>query len=291
MLKQIVFLIVDETQIESARKLKENIDAEENWIHICGKERLRDYDKETTLFVTDASLIMQELKRQGRYAIAFLHANNGAEDWSGASYMITDIEELEADSFVKAYQRMAGEAWTILETNRCIIRETIVEDVDEFYRIYAEPSITYYMDALYPEPEKERAYAKEYIEKIYGFYGYGMWSVVNKETGKVMGRAGLSWREGYDIPELGFMIEVAYQRQGFAEEVCRAILEYGREELGFDAIQTLVKEENTASVNLCKKLGFKWNRKVEERGEEYEYYVLQREVVRECRDSDDSHGG
>ena len=37
--------------------------------------------------------------------------------------MIADIEELEMDSFEKAYQRMAGEPWTVLETERCMIEK------------------------------------------------------------------------------------------------------------------------------------------------------------------------
>ena len=309
MLEKIVFLIMDETQLESADRLKRSLDAEGNRIHLWGPECLqeqenrvenegaedgrtedaatgcrmddmpqclRDYRKETTLFVTDASVVLQELKRQGWYIIAFLHANNGSQDWSGAAYAIADIEELEMDSFVKAYQRMAGEPWTVLETERCVIRETTVEDVEEFYRIYAEPSITYYMDPLYEKPEEERAYAEEYREKVYGFYGYGMWSIVRKETNRVIGRAGLSWREGYDVPELGFMIEAAYQRQGYAEEVCRAILEYGRNELEFEEVQALVKAQNAASVGLCRKLGFAWEAQVEERGEVYERYIFRK---------------
>lgn len=310
MLEKIVFLITDERQLESAAKLKQSMDTEGSRIHIWGPgsskedaehtnqkknqemdldaeleqknadsdtpQCLRDYKKENTLFVTDTSVILHELKRQGRYGIAFLHSNNGEQDWSGAAYAIADIEELELDSFVKAYQRMAGKPWTVLETERCIIRETTVEDVSEFYRIYAEPSITYYMDPLYEKPEEERAYAQEYIEKVYGFYGYGMWSVVHKETGRVMGRAGLSWREGYDIPELGFMIEVAYQRQGYAAEVCQAIIEYGRVELGFEKIQALVKAQNEASVQLCRKLGFERKDEVEDRGEVYERYLFNR---------------
>lgn len=284
MLEQIVFLIKDRAQMKNAQKLKDRMDPNGNWIEIWsivgketdGKEEsvcLQLYNKKQVLFVTDESLIMWKLRQQGNYVIGLLHQDNSTQDWSGAGYMVMDIGQLEEDSFVKAYQRMAGEPWTILETERCIVRETTVADVDEFYRIYAEPSITRYMDDLYGQPCQEREYIREYIEKVYGFYGYGMWSIVNKTTGSVMGRAGLSWREGYDIPELGFVIEAAYQRMGYAEEVCRAIAEYGKTELGFDRMQALIKAENEASVGLCRKLGFVRLKEVEEGGEEYEYYL------------------
>ncbi len=235
---------------------------------------LAEYEKESTLFVTDKGILLRELKRLGRYVIALLYENNGQEDFTGASYAVTDIGELSLDSFDKAYRRMAGKPWTVLETERCTVRETTVEDVDEFYRIYAEPSITYFMDRLYDTPEEEKAYVREYIEKIYGFYGYGMWSIVQRETGRVIGRAGLSWREGFDLPEIGFVIEVPCQRMGYAYEVCRAVVDYGMEELGFCRIQALVEKENEASVGLCRKLGFEREDSVESGGKVYERFVI-----------------
>ena len=236
---------------------------------------LTEYDKESTLFVTDKGLILQELKRLERYVIALLYEKNRQEDFTGASYAVTDIGELTLDSFDKAYRRMAGKPWTVLETERCIVRETTVEDVDEFYRIYAEPSITCYMDRLYDTPEEEKAYMRAYIEKIYGFYGYGMWSIVQKETGRVIGRAGLSWREGFDIPEIGFVIEVPCQHMGYAYEVCSAIVTYGMEELEFQRIQALVEKENEASMRLCRKLGFERVDSVESGGKVYERFIIQ----------------
>ena len=235
---------------------------------------LEEYEKDSTLFVTDKGVILQELKKTGRYIIALLYEGNEQEDFSGVSYAVTDIEEMSTDSFDQAYRRMAGLPWTVLETQRCMVRETTLADVDEFYRIYAEPSITYYMDPLYEEPEQEKAYAQEYIEKIYGFYGYGMWSIVQKESGRVIGRAGLSWREGFDIPEIGFVIEVPCQGTGYAYEVCSAIVRYGMEELGFQRIQALVEPGNESSIRLCRKLGIEWTDRVEDREKVYERFVI-----------------
>ena len=61
---------------------------------------------------------------------------------------------------------------------------------------------------------------------------------------------------GYEEPEIGFIIGVPWQRKGYAEEVCRAILNYGREVLGFGVIQAFVRPGNDASLKLCRKLGF-----------------------------------
>ena len=79
---------------------------------------------------------------------------------------------------------------------------------------------------------------------------------MEKNTGDVIGRAGFSYRAGYDEPELGFIIGVPWQRKGYAEEACRAILDYGWNNLCFDRVQVLVETENEPSLRLCDKLGF-----------------------------------
>jgi RimJ/RimL family protein N-acetyltransferase len=194
---------------------------------------------------------------EGYYIIALLHDYNQRADLQEALYAFSEIRELDFDAFRKAYQRLAGLPWHIMDTARLTIRETTVADVDDFYRIYSDPEITRHMDPLFLDIAEEKAYAAEYIRTIYHFYGYGLWTLVLRETGEVIGRAGVSWRQGYSDPELGFVIARAHQRQGYAEEALRAIIGYARTELEFDRLQALIQPENTASLALCEKLGFR----------------------------------
>ena len=151
---------------------------------------------------------------------------------------------------------MWGIPWDILTTERCLVRETSVEDLDAFYEIYAEPSVTQYTEGLYPERAQEEAWLKDYMENMYYFYNYGVWTICDKATGQIIGRAGFSNREGYEDPELGFVIGVPWQRQGYATEVCRALLKYGKVELGFERVQMLVMPGNETSLHLAENLGF-----------------------------------
>lgn len=98
--------------------------------------------------------------------------------------------------------------------------------------------------------ETELEYQKAYIENMYGFYEYGMWLVFSKETGKLIGRAGL------EHDELGYMIAPELWNQGYATEVCRFIIDYARENTDFEELYCRIDERNTASVRLAKKLGF-----------------------------------
>lgn len=230
-------------------------------------------DHAHTLIVTDNSSVFNLLHGQGYYVIALYHEKNRQQTFQDARYVVENLSELEYRSYEEAFQRLAGLPWSILETNRLKVRESTVFDVEEFYRIYSDPSITYYMEDLFPEKEQEIAYMKAYVDQIYGFYGYGLWTVILKETGKIIGRAGLSVREGYELPELGFVIDVEHQRQGYAFEVCSAILDYAKSELEFEAVQALADENNVASVHLLEKLGFVFDRNVTISDRHYKLFI------------------
>lgn len=231
------------------------------------------YFGKDVLYITDERETYASLRKKGCYVLPYLHEGSRSEDFPGALWLIENLEEMDRESLELAYRRLAGLPWDILETGRCRVRETTVEDVDSFYQIYAEPSITAYMENLFADREEEIAYTKDYIEKVYGFYGYGMWTVLEKEGNAVIGRAGIIWREGYDLPELGFVIGVPWQGKGYAFEVCEAILDYAKEELSMERVQALVRPGNEKSLRLCEKLGFARSGETEVDGESHFFLV------------------
>ncbi len=211
---------------------------------------------EALLHVTDDLTIAKRLKEQGEAVLVYLHEDNRGQDFSGYLFAVEDPEDLEQEYVERVWRRLKGLPWNILATDRLMVRETIPEDVDAFYTIYSDPMITRYMEGLYPEVEQEKQYIREYIEKVYTYYGFGVWTVIEKESGAVIGRAGISYREGFELPELGFLIGVPWQGRGYAEEVCRAVLCYSFRALQFEQVQALVEPGNEASLKLCEKLGF-----------------------------------
>lgn len=218
--------------------------------------------KERVLYVTDSAETAERLRREGEAVLIYLHAGNHGQDFSQYLFAVEDPEELEPEYVERVYRRLKGMPWNIMDTARCRIRETTPEDVEDFYHIYSHPSITKYMEGLYPEMEQEKQYVREYIEKIYTFYGYGVWTVVELSSGAVIGRADFSGREGFESPELGFLIGVPWQRKGYAQEVCEAVLDYGWAALEFEQVQVLVEPGNIPSLKLCEKLGFKYEKNV-----------------------------
>lgn len=266
--------------------LEEELNKEElQKLEILFKETPRDI-LDDFLILTDSPELAQICRRLHMAVAAVLTGDRkstiagdvgacSAGDFPGIPYAVTDTDDLDERYLERIWRRYRGLPWEICETERCLVRETVPEDVDSFYRIYRDKSITAYMENLYKNREEEKQYIRDYIEKVYGFYGFGMWTVCLKETGEVIGRAGLSMREGFEEPELGYVVGKKWQRRGIASEVCRAILAYGRNELGFDRVRVLMHPENTASKNLCRKLGFRYETEIVLGGEIYSLYSVE----------------
>ncbi len=245
MLKQLIFTVSEKIELPDYTGSGVCVLREDS---SCGK-------KEDTIYVCDDSIKAKKLQHNGQNVVALLTDENKHQDFSFCSYAIMDAKECELIFFENLLKRFLGKPWEILETDRCLVRETTVEDVDVFYELYKDKEITEYMEPLFEDRDEEIEYTKSYIKNIYEFYGFGMWTVVEKTTGKVIGRAGVSYREGYEKPELGFMIGKAYQRNGYAFEVCKAIVNYMYENYDMDEIQIFIEPQNTPSIFLAKKLG------------------------------------
>ncbi len=157
----------------------------------------------------------------------------------------------------------------ILETERCIVREMTVEDVPAEFELYDSPHMVDFIEPLLSF-EEEVEYHRLYIEKIYGKYGYGMWSVIEKATGRLIGEAGLEhrvdinrekfpWEWMFDekCSELGFCFAEDLWGQGYCTEVCRGILDYGINVMKHNTFFARAESANVASVRVLTKLGFK----------------------------------
>lgn len=265
-LKKVKVILWQESERDSFYILKENLEQEAITLTFANEE---EEGGEGVLWITDSVLRAGKLLERKEAVLIFLNDTNCEADFSNFRYALEDPARTEVEYLEQVYRRLYNIPWDILETDRCFVRETIMEDVETFYQIYKEPAMTAYMDDLYRDHEQERQYIHDYIEKQYGFYGFGIWTVIEKATGDIIGRAGLSLREGFDELELGFLIGVPWQGKGFATEVCKAVLEYGKECLCYETIQALVVPENVASISVCEKIGLKKVEEVQVDGVDY----------------------
>ena len=265
MLKHIIF--VTQKRVHELQELQ--MECEKKGIHLSKFLPEDNTLISETLYITDQQEICKQLLEECANALVWLHEDNKKQDLSFAPYAIENIEEMDLLYAERIYRRFQKLPWNIVESKRCIIREMTEDDLDAVYEVYRGESITKYMEGLYENRDEELEYTRSYIQNAYTFWGYGIWVIERKADSKIIGRVGFNLREGYEEPELGFVIMEEEQRKGYAYECCEAVLRVGKEEYEFERMQALVKEGNKPSVHLCEKLGFQMQEKVWVEGEEY----------------------
>lgn len=254
----------DELQDEFQEKLPDEL-REKLYVALPADESINDFQKTTiqesadntakantgNLRIpkapTDCIWIVSD-RQQKQIADSLCIASVG-EPQCGTRYAVESLAELDIEYLERVRRRYNHIPWDIGETDRCLIRELSLSDLPALYELYDKPGMTDFVEPLY-DYETELEYQKAYIENMYGFYDYGMWLVFSKETGKLIGRAGLEHNE------MGYMIAPEFQNLGYATEVCRFIVDYARKNTDFEELYCRIDEKNVASVRLAKRLGF-----------------------------------
>lgn len=181
------------------------------------------------------------------------------EDHSGFEQIVIDVWETDATFLRRIFDRERRQPWEIVRTNRLLIREEWEGDLEAIYEMYTQDHITRFLEKPYPEKEKELDYIRKYRKYIYGYYGYGLWHLVDLESQKSAGRAGLNpktYEDGVSGVELGYMITKPFLRKGYCMEACEAIMEYAHKELGLERLFCLIEPENEISIRVAEKLDF-----------------------------------
>lgn len=203
---------------------------------------------------------------------------------SGVKNVVEGFEEVDALFLKRVYEREHHLPWEIARTDRWILREFTMDDMDGLVELYDQPGVAYrivngyqvpgYIEPLLPREEEEE-YQRCYIENMYGFHGYGMWIVTEIRSPRIIGRAGLENREYEDGVELemGYVIDPRWQRRGIAYEVCSVIMEYARESTDFPRLNALTEADNVASIALLEKLGFTYLEDTDVSGSRTRRYV------------------
>lgn len=141
----------------------------------------------------------------------------------------------------------------VLETARLLLREWTLEDVDRFAEIYADPEVMRFVGNYRPRNREETIARKMKSIRHYAEHGFGMWAVVEKSSGLVIGRAGLETLD--DDVEVAWLLDKPWWGKGLATEAARASVGYGFAVLELRRIVAAAIPENEASINVMRKLG------------------------------------
>jgi len=147
-----------------------------------------------------------------------------------------------------------------IETERLFLREMKENDFDALYEVLADADIMQHYPYTFDE-SRVRNWIQRNIER-YRIFGFGLWAVCLKETGKMIGDCGLTMQliGGEIKPEIGYHIRSDKQRNGYAKEAAIAVRDWTFNNTPFQIIYSYMKYTNEPSVKTaisygCKQVG------------------------------------
>lgn len=141
----------------------------------------------------------------------------------------------------------------MLTTERLTLRPHDIADYPAFRAFWMSDRAGHIGGPLQHDHEVWRQFAAE--RGHWALRGFGLWTLVGKAKGDVLGWVGLQQPAHYDCPELAWHLTGQAEGQGLATEAAQAALGHGRGSLGMTRVISYVATANTRSWRLAERLG------------------------------------
>ncbi|HKC63334.1 MAG TPA: GNAT family N-acetyltransferase [Pyrinomonadaceae bacterium] len=143
-----------------------------------------------------------------------------------------------------------------LETERLILREWRESDFEPYSKICADAEVMRYLGGkAFTRLEAWRHMA--FFVGHWQLRGYGHWVIEERASGKMIGRLGFLYPEGWPAFEIGWTLARDSWGKGYATEGARRALQFAFTEMGRDHVISLIHPENRASIRVAERLGEK----------------------------------
>ncbi len=166
-----------------------------------------------------------------------------------------------------------------LHTARLTLRHPRGEDLDAYAELYADPEAARFITRERHPLSREEAW--RLLALVVGHWqlrGYGLWTAVERETGRVVGRIGFFEPEGWPGFELGWALLPSFRGRGYAIEGTRAALAHAFGPMGRDHVVSIIDPDNQRSIRLAERLGERLEGTTQVRGDDVLLYGITREA-------------
>ncbi len=167
-----------------------------------------------------------------------------------------------------------------IETARLRLRPHTLNDLDRLALILSNPEVMKYSPRGTIPKGKEKQVTRdilEYFIEHWEKYGFGVWAVVEKASGKLIGHSGLNCLPNSPDIEVLYRLDQNYWHRGIATEATKACLQYGFESAKLHKIVAIAAPKHTASRRVMEKTGLKYEKNANFYKLNVVYYSIHRE--------------
>lgn len=140
-----------------------------------------------------------------------------------------------------------------LETGRLLLRPPCAEDFAAFAAFCADPLPMRHLGGVQAPSVAWRSLAT--LTGSWHLLGYSMFSVIEKDSGRWVGRVGPWQPHGWPGPEVGWSIVADRWGRGYAAEAARAAIDWAFDTLGWEQVIHTIAPDNSNSQAVARKLG------------------------------------
>ena len=145
-----------------------------------------------------------------------------------------------------------------LLTPRLRLRRPVAEDRDDFVRLFGDADVMRFLNGV-RTPEESAAALGRMLSQ-WERHGYGVRTVLERDTGRFVGRCGLRWQEVADAAELLYTLRLESWGRGLATEAAREAMAHAFVHCGLDRLVGIHVVGNDASARVMVKLGMRLER-------------------------------
>ena len=151
----------------------------------------------------------------------------------------------------------------IIETKRLKLIPTTVNDADFIVKLLNTPKwLKYIGDRQVKSMDEAINYITTKIRPQIDKLGYGNYTVIRKSDHVKVGTCGLYDREGLSGVDIGFAFLPEFEKQGYAYESSKKLLDVGFSDFGIKSVNAITLPGNKASQKLLEKLGLQFKEMV-----------------------------
>jgi ribosomal-protein-alanine N-acetyltransferase len=165
----------------------------------------------------------------------------------------------------------------MIETQRLYFRKFELGDLPQLIEQRSDPDMYRFLGGTRMQNPEALAKRIRFYMSCYDTHGFGMCPMFWKETGEMIGAAGLQPLEDTGDIEVGYSVIKALWGKGIGTEAARGWMEFGFNNFGLERIVAVAVEANTASRRIMEKLGMKYEKTEEHYGEECAFYAVSKE--------------
>lgn len=145
----------------------------------------------------------------------------------------------------------------IFETERLIVRQLQQDDFQDLAQILKNPQVMYAYEHTFSDEDVQIWLDRQ--RQRYQQYGFGLWALILKESGEMVGQAGLSMQpyKERDVLEIGYLLKEKFWHCGYASEAAAGCRDYAFQQLQADQVYSIIKVDNLPSIRVAERIGMK----------------------------------